>query len=222
MYRDETKMPRLRVRGSLSPESDDVQVGLGIVHLSFGDEADELQVTSLDSIGKNVVSTVIDTLQPHPSDSNSLYCTIGYKTGTGCGAKALKITLERVGGRNRISSASAFDIIENDPKVKSLNPWNKKNTLLAAVSTDEDVNSLDQTGYLALCATPDADQILAIENGSGSMGTFDKENTCVSPTDIPLGNVHVDASHEYCYYPSNHDGTGFYDYAYDENDEDEE
>ena len=171
-------MPRLRVRGSLSPESDDVQVGLGIVHLSFGDEADELQVTSLDSIGKNVVSTVIDTLQPHPSDSNSLYCTIGYKTGTGCGAKALKITLERVGGRNRISSASAFDIIENDPKVKSLNPWNKKNTLLAAVSTDEDVNSLDQTGYLALCATPDADQILAIENGSGSMGTFDKEVVC--------------------------------------------
>ena len=51
------------------------------------------------------------------------------------------------------------------------------------------------------------------------MGTFDKENTCVSPTDIPLGNVHVDASHEYCYYPSNHDGTGFYDYAYDEDDD---
>jgi hypothetical protein len=204
----------------LSPDSADVQVGLGIVHLSFGDDADELQVTSVDSIGKNVASIVIDTLQPHPSDSNSLYCTVGYKTDTGCGAKAVKIALERVGERNRMSSASAFDIIENDPKVKSLNPWNKKNTLLAAVSTDEDVNALEQTGYLALCATPDADQILAIENGSGSVGTFDKENTCVSPTDIPLGNVHVDASHGYCYYPSNHDGTGFYNHAYDESEED--
>ena len=204
----------------LSPDSDGVQVGLGVVHLSFGDDADELQVTSVDSVGKNMSSIVIDTLQPHPSDSNSLYCTIGYKNATGCGAKALKIVLERAGERNKMSSASAFDIIENDPKVKSLNSWNKKNTLLAAVSTDEDVNALEQTGYLSLCATPDADQILAIENGSGSIGTFDKENTCVSPTDIPLGNVHVDASHEYCYYPSNHDGKGFYDYAFDENEED--
>jgi hypothetical protein len=196
----------------LSPENDNVQVGLGILHLSVGNDSDELQVTSLSSMGQNIVSTAIDTLMAHPSEANSLYCSMGYKTKAGCGAKALKLAFETADGRSKLSAASAIDIINTDPKVKSLNPWNTKNALLAAVSTHESVSELDQNGYLALCSTPDKDQIQAIENGSGKPGTFDKENSCISPTDVPLGNVHVDATHEYCYFPSNHDGKGFYNY----------
>jgi hypothetical protein len=207
----------------LSPNDEDTQIGLGVIHFALDDAEkpqghDALQFASV-AMKHTVVTTVNDTLQPCPGDSSSLYSTLGYKTtNSGCGVMALKLTFDTNAVPYKLTGVSAFDAIAPDPLVKSLNPWNEKNRLLAGISTVEDMNSPESRGYLALCPTPTASELATIE-GSGAAGAFDKSTSCVSSVKVPLGRIHVDADHKYCYYPSNHDGKGFYIYDDDGNPE---
>ena len=207
----------------LSPNDEDTQIGLGVIHFALDDAEkpqghDALQFASV-AMKHTVVTTVNDTLQPCPGDSSSLYSTLGYKTtNSGCGVMALKLTFDTNAVPYKLTGVSAFDAIAPDPLVKSLNPWNEKNRLLAGIGTVEDMNSPESCGYLALCSTPTASELATIE-GSGAAGAFDKSTSCVSSAKVPLGRIHVDADHKYCYYPSNHDGKGFYVYDDDGNPE---
>ena len=194
----------------LSSNNNDTQFGLGVVHMSIGND-DALEITTID-LNQAVYDVTIDSLMSHPTDENSLYSTIGYATPEGCGEKAIKLTFDTSGKPNKLQSAQAIDIISPDPLVKALSPWNSQNSLLASVSTKEDVESQDSLGFLCLCDTPTADEIARIENG-GSPKSFNKSETCISSQKIPMGKVHVDPVHKFCYYASNHSGEGFYNYT---------
>ena len=197
----------------LSPSDEGVEVGLGVVHMSFG-ASDELQVASV-ALEQGANYTVVDSLMPHPSDAASLYATLGYGSDKGSGVKALKLTLDTTSNPNKLAQISAIDIIGTDALVKSLSPWNAQNSLLASVSTKEDINALDSLGYLALCTLPTANEIESIEQGTSRPATFDTSTSCISPKNIPLGNVHIDAMHKYCYFADNYTGGTFFNYTED-------
>ena len=195
----------------LSSNSDEVQFGLGVVHMSFG-KTDSVEVATID-MTQTALDITADSLVPHPTDENSVYSTIGYATPNSCGMKALKLTFDISENPRKLQSVSAIDIIDADPLVKALSPWNAANTLLASVTTEEDAESQESVKFLCLCETPTADEIASIESGGSSPKTFNKSETCISTQKTPLGKIHIDPVHKFCYFASNHTGEGFYDFT---------
>ena len=188
--------------------------GICVIHFAFnGDRYDAMDIVNM-GIPSGTVSLTPDSLQNAPSDANAVFATFGCKSHEGCSIRSLKLGFEKVNdGRNTLKSVQAVPVIDVDSSVKSICPWDEKDTLIAVVSDGEGNADGSDTGYFARVALPTVGEI---ESHLGATSAFSEFSmTCVSPKDVPLSGLSMRASHKYCYYATNHSGVKGYEFDED-------
>ena len=193
----------------LNPDEGDS--GICVVHFVFSEDSyNALEIVNMGAHTGTMTLTP-DSLQNAPSDENSVFATMGFSTKNGCGVRSLKLTFEKsADGRNLLKSVAAAAVTNVDPAIKSFCPWDDKDTLIAAVATNDDITVDGAFGYLARATLP---SVAEIEKNVGNDEGFASLNLeCVSPKHVPLGGLKMKANHKYCYYSSNHSGVKGYDY----------
>lgn len=189
---------------------------VGVVHFAFALEDGKKDViqTSRVPVDRGTISVVPDCLQKG-SDPSSLYISFGYATGDGCGVQALKLDYALTDGCNKISKITRVPVIATDAKVKTLSPWDSTDTLIAGVSGSAAQETRNISGYIAQATLPGVSEIEAHVGQTSAFAEFDL--TCISPDDVPIGDLHLRAGHKYCYYSLNHTGAKGYEYDTDGN-----
>ncbi len=188
---------------------DRVKTGMNIAHFAFG-EKNTAQLLSV-NMPTGTHAVVPDCAQVAPSDPSAIFATFGFTVNDGSGVRSLKLVHERgEDGCNKMTSAVVVPVIDVDPYVKRLSPWESAQSLVASVSTDVDVMVAGSLAYLALASLPSVAEIEKHVGAASAFATFDI--SCVSPEQVPLGDLHMREGHKYCYYEVNHSGLRGYDY----------
>ncbi len=188
---------------------DRVKTGMSIAHFAFGDKSTTQLLSVNMPTGTHAI--VPDCAQAAPSDPSAIFATFGFTVNDGSGVRSLKLVHEKgEDGCNKMTSAVVVPVIDVDPYVKRLSPWESAQSLVASVSTDVDVMVAGSLAYLALATLPSVDEIENHVGAASGFATFDI--SCVSPEQVPLGDLHIREGHKYCYYEVNHSGLRGYDY----------